>query len=86
MWHPPDARLARRPQSVFTGLEYHVFWAAALVTMEDSGPLQTLHNQLFRERLQIDMEASSARSVGLSASTCRVDLSAPLGITILLQS
>jgi hypothetical protein len=46
-----------------------VFWAAALVTMEDSGPLQMLHTNSFRERLQIDMEASSATLVGLSAST-----------------
>jgi hypothetical protein len=30
MWHP---------HSLFTGLEYHVSWAAALATMEDSGPL-----------------------------------------------
>jgi hypothetical protein len=49
-----------------------VFWAAALATMEDSRPLQTLCNQLFRERLQIYMEASSATSVGLSASTMGV--------------
>jgi hypothetical protein len=49
MWHPPDAaRLARCPHSLFTGLEYHVFWAAALVTMEDSGPLQTLHTRSLR--------------------------------------
>jgi hypothetical protein len=42
-----------------------------LLLWKDSGPLQTLRNQFFRERLQmqIDMEASIATSVGLSAST-----------------
>jgi hypothetical protein len=69
MWHLPDARLARlSPQSVLF-LGYHVFWAAALVTMERQQPLQTLHNQFFNERLQINMAACSATLVGLSAAT-----------------
>jgi hypothetical protein len=69
LWHLPDARLARlSPQSVLL-LGYHVFWAAARVTMERQRPLQTLHNQFFRERLQIDMAACSATLVGLSAAT-----------------
>jgi hypothetical protein len=46
-----------------------MFGAAELLTMERQRPLQTLHNQLFRERLQIDMAACSATLVGLSAAT-----------------
>jgi hypothetical protein len=44
-----------------------VFCTAALVTMEDSVPNTSY--QFFRERLQIDIEASSATIVGLSAAT-----------------
>jgi hypothetical protein len=41
-----------------------------LLLWKDSGPLQTLRNQFFRERLQIDIEACRATLVGPSASTC----------------
>jgi hypothetical protein len=69
LWHLPDAQLTRpSPQSVLL-LGYHVYWDAALVTMERQWPLQTLPNQFFMERLHINMAACSATLVGLSATT-----------------
>jgi hypothetical protein len=40
-----------------------------LLLWKDHGPLQTLHNQFFRERLHINMVACSVTLVGLSAAT-----------------